>query len=47
MLIKETDDEGSCERLLAMEQKNRGMLLYSLQVASAGLVGSSLVKFPF
>lgn len=27
MLIKEADDEGSCEQLLMMEQKNREMLL--------------------
>lgn len=33
MLIKEADDEGSCERLLMMEQSNREMLLSWLGVA--------------
>lgn len=48
MLIKEADDEGGCEQLLAMEQKNREMLLCLLQVARANRVGStSLVKFRF
>lgn len=46
MLMKEADDEGGCEQLLAMEQKNREMLLHLLQVARANKVGSSLlVKF--
>lgn len=46
MLMKEADDEGGCEQLLAMEQKNREMLLHLLQVARANRVGSSLlVKF--
>lgn len=32
MLLKEADDEGSCEQLLIMEQKNREMLLSWLRV---------------
>lgn len=44
MLIKEADDEGGCEQLLAMEQKNREMLLSLLQVVRANM---SLVKYYF